>query len=306
MNVKISIIIATYNRAHFILETLNSIQNQSYPNFECLIIDDGSIDKTKEILQGFLKDSRFSYLKRPNTYFKGLSGARNYGLDIAKGSFIIFFDDDDVVHPLNLEISIEQFKDYPDIDFCHYMKQSFTGRFEETFRDISSKPKRAPNNFLELQVTQKKLMASCTVLWRQSCFDNQRFNEQLEYAEDWECYTRILSQCSSGVILDDVLYFHRKHSNSNTGEFWKHDLNKMQSMQKAIYLIVDYLSKRELLNDKMRNYLIALSIGYRDEDSFKLLISNSKIDVIKIIIYKLRYLFYPLWKIYKRFFKELD
>src|SRR5258705_6384267 len=102
---KVTIIMATYNRSHFILETLSSIQNQTYSEWECLIIDDGGTDNTLEIITPVLDtDLRFKFVKRPDQYKKGLPGCRNYGLDLAKGDYIIFFDDDDIVHPQNLEL----------------------------------------------------------------------------------------------------------------------------------------------------------------------------------------------------------
>ena len=93
----VTIIMATYNRASFIVETLQSIQNQIFKDWECLIIDDGGTDATAAIIAPILaQDNRFQYLLRPDTYQKGLPGTRNYGLDLAKGDYIIFFDDDDI------------------------------------------------------------------------------------------------------------------------------------------------------------------------------------------------------------------
>ena len=82
----VTIIMATFNRAHFISETLNSIVNQTYENWECIIVDEGSIDNTEGIMKELCeKDSRFSYYKKDlSKYNKGLSGTRNYGLDIAE------------------------------------------------------------------------------------------------------------------------------------------------------------------------------------------------------------------------------
>jgi glycosyltransferase involved in cell wall biosynthesis len=116
---------ATYNRAHFIEETLCSIQNQSFSNWECLIIDDGSKDKTVEVLKPYLdKDDRFQYIKRSSKYKKGLPGCRNMGLDLAEGDYIIFFDDDDIVHPQLLELCIKEFKER-NIDYCRYERRVF-------------------------------------------------------------------------------------------------------------------------------------------------------------------------------------
>ena len=109
---QVSIIMATYNRAHLIEETLDSILNQSFINWECLIIDDGSTDNTTEVLRPYLlKDLRLRYSERTKDHKKGLSGCRNQGLELAKGDYIIFFDDDDMVHPDNLKICMEVLSD---------------------------------------------------------------------------------------------------------------------------------------------------------------------------------------------------
>ena len=108
---KVSIIMATCNRAHLIEETLDSILNQSFRNWECIIIDDGESDSTQEVLYPYLeKDSRIKYFKRDNSHQKGLPGCRNMGLELANGEYIIFFDDDDIVHPDNLKFSIVSIK----------------------------------------------------------------------------------------------------------------------------------------------------------------------------------------------------
>lgn len=89
---KVTIIMATYNRAHFIVESLHSIQNQTFENWECFIIDDGGTDNTIEVIKPVLeKDFRFQFLNRPESYKKGLPGCRNYGLDLAKGDYVVFF-----------------------------------------------------------------------------------------------------------------------------------------------------------------------------------------------------------------------
>ena len=123
----VSIIMATYNRSQYIMESIKTIQNQTFKNYECLIIDDGSTDDTHEILHPLLEtDTRFKYYRRTSKYSKGLPGSRNYGLDLAKGDYIIFFDDDDIAHPQNLEICVHELST-KDISFCRYIRKTFVG-----------------------------------------------------------------------------------------------------------------------------------------------------------------------------------
>ena len=96
----ISVVIPTYNRAHLIGETLDSIMAQTYPDWECIIIDDHSTDSTDDIINTYLfKDPRFSYYKKPKQLPKGPSASRNYGLTKASGDYINWFDSDDLMHP---------------------------------------------------------------------------------------------------------------------------------------------------------------------------------------------------------------
>lgn len=86
----VSIIIPTYNRAHLIGETLDSVLAQTYENWECIVVDDGSTDHTDEVMAEYCaKDSRFRYFHRPDTHKPGGNGARNYGFLMSRGEFVV-------------------------------------------------------------------------------------------------------------------------------------------------------------------------------------------------------------------------
>lgn len=114
-NPLVSIIIPTYNRAHLISETLDSITAQIYTNWECIVVDDGSTDGTDRLVDDYVKkDNRFKYFINERT--KGAQGARNTGLLNAKGDYIQFFDSDDIMYPKHLKIKVEAFHQNPDLD----------------------------------------------------------------------------------------------------------------------------------------------------------------------------------------------
>ena len=95
----ISILIPTYNRAALIVETLDSIKSQTYNNWECVIVDDGSTDNSREIIDGYCKeDSRFRYYDRPENHIKGANGCRNYAFKMSQGKWIKWLDSDDLLH----------------------------------------------------------------------------------------------------------------------------------------------------------------------------------------------------------------
>ena len=285
---------ATYNRSHFILETLLSIQNQTYSEFECLIIDDRGTDNTLEVITPILnKDSRFKFSKRPDNYKKGLPGCRNYGIDLAQGDYIIFFDDDDIVHPENLKINLEVIQD-PNVDFCHYQKMSF----EKQQPIINNSPITivAPLTREDIKkvVTQEIGLASCTVLWKKKCFNTIRFNETLLYAEEWECYTRIISENFKGMIISNVLYYNKKHPNSNTGEFFQNNPVRRTSQADAVVLVVQNLKEKQLLTNSLIQYLITVSIGFKEYNLFNQILKILDLRLLGELKWKLFYISYPL------------
>jgi glycosyltransferase involved in cell wall biosynthesis len=112
----ISIIIPTFNRAHLISETLDSIIAQTYTNWECIVVDDGSTDDNEKVLQEYiLKDERFQYYQRPDLKPKGACSFRNYGFSLSKGEYVNWFDDDDIMHYDFLQSKLSKFK-YCDVD----------------------------------------------------------------------------------------------------------------------------------------------------------------------------------------------
>ena len=278
MNPTVTIIMATYNRAHFIVETLHSIQKQTFQNFECLIIDDGGSDNTLEVINPIISsDERFKFLKRPAAYKKGLPGCRNYGLDLAKGDYIIFFDDDDIVHPDNLKICLDVIQSNK-TDFCHYQKIVFTEKTPQvTTTEVIIKNTLTIKN-IEKVVNQSIGLASCTVLWQKKCFKVIRFNEDLLYAEEWECYIRIISEGFEGLIIDNVLYYNRKHPNSNTGEFYSNNPIRRASKKNAMLLVIANLEEKQLLSNAIIRYFVQIALDFKEYKLFEAILKTAKMS----------------------------
>ena len=129
---QVSIIIPTYNRAHLIGKTLDSVIAQSYSDWECIIVDDGSSDNTIEIVGDYIKnDSRFQYYERPFERRKGASSCRNFGFEISKGSYVQYLDSDDLISENKLQEQMEILKNAPSnsIATCKW------GRFLNNYND---------------------------------------------------------------------------------------------------------------------------------------------------------------------------
>lgn len=108
MNHLVSIIIPNFNRATLIKETLDSIASQTYPNWECIIVDDGSTDDSIKVINQYAKrDSRFKLFIRPKDYPKGANACRNIGMQKSTGDYLIFFDSDDLMFSQHVEHKLD-------------------------------------------------------------------------------------------------------------------------------------------------------------------------------------------------------
>lgn len=224
---KVYIFLASYNRAKLILETLNSIVNQTYKNWECIIVDDNSKDNTKQVVKKLFvdKDSRFKfYTKDNNKYSQGLGGSRNMSLDLAEefnAEYIHFFDDDDLMHPRKLEMQMNLLTSNPDLSFVTCEYEHFEPE-KLNFEELrSSKLPLLTKNLIEDFVMKNKnkiYLNSCGPIWDASVWKDVRFNESLKIAEEYEVYSRLFIKLDyiKYNAVQNILFYYRKHELSNT------------------------------------------------------------------------------------------
>jgi glycosyltransferase involved in cell wall biosynthesis len=175
-----SIIVPTYNRASLISFTLESILAQEFPDFEVLIIDDGSKDSTVEVVKHYLIDSRVQYLPKENEE-RGV--ARNYGLAHARGEYVLFLDSDDLLHPDHLSVLR-----------MAIATQAIPPNFVATKYDFDRNGQRRPSDLATLPAGQLGFESfiqgnalACNVCVRRANPDLKQFEEDRRYAsvEDW-------------------------------------------------------------------------------------------------------------------------
>ena len=295
----ITIVLTTYNRAHLIEETLDSVLSQTYGNWQCIIIDDNSIDDTKAVVKKYLKiDNRIEYLVKDKHLKKGLPASRNIGIKKAKGTYLVFFDDDDMVHPQLIEICVDSFKN-KNTSFVHYKKQSFEGGFNKNLivPIVNYKTKQLEENIYEKVILGTLPLASCTVMWKTELFNNNLFNEGLMYAEEWECYSRLLILNNlRGTIINNPLYFNRKHIQSNTGEFWSNDKNRKESYIQAHKLVLELLIGKNKINRSLKKYFFQKSYVLKEKHIIDSLLDENLTNKISFFFYPLKYYLYKIVK----------
>ena len=200
---KVSIIIPVYNTRVKLHRCLDSILTQSYQNFECIIIDDGSTDDSAAIIDEYVnKDSRFKAVHKKNG---GVSSARNYGLNIAKGEWIVFVDSDDYLLPDHISSMIASISDDVDLvmtgfRFLHPDKMNEHGYSERRY--IGIKDVRSfilDSEFLRFQVPWDRAYRNKKGL---------SFDEKLSLGEDrLFCYNYLL-RCKGIATIDRITYVH--------------------------------------------------------------------------------------------------
>ncbi|MFL1012230.1 glycosyltransferase family 2 protein [Flavisericum labens] len=295
MDKKISIIIPTYNRGYLIGETLDSILAQTYSHWECIVIDDGSTDNTQTTVAEYLKkDDRFNLVSRPNRTLKGPSASRNYGIELSKGDYLLFFDDDDILHPLNLELCVLELAK-PNVSFCRYEREKFYGNFEYDF-DYSKYYTTFSIDAKDLEPILKNELFCITgsIVWNRECFETCKFVEYLTYAEEWEVYSRIISSGFKGISINKCLFYGRKHPNATTAVSYADNRKSKKSYNDAILLVVKNLHSKSLLRDSILRYFIQLSLGFNEFKLYKNIMKTIDLSFWNSLKWDIFYKTFPL------------
>lgn len=214
-NTLVSIIIPTYNRSYIIGETLDSIIAQTYTNWECIIVDDGSTDNTIELITKYIsKDKRFQFYHRPKDRIKGANACRNYGFEISKGDYIKWFDSDDIMHPEFLYKQMLVLQQNPEVDFC----ACYALKFQNTVDDLSEAfyPEIINNeNSIYNFILGKLFFLTPSSLWRRKTLENKLlFDENLYNAHETEFNFRRLIEGCKFYYLEEILFYVRRGHDS--------------------------------------------------------------------------------------------
>lgn len=179
----VTVIIPSYNRAYTIRKSIESVLNQTYTDLELIVVDDGSTDNTKEVVEG-IEDSRVRYIQSEKNV--GACEARNIGIRAAKGDIIAFQDSDDEWVPQKLERQLEIINaGKADVVFCQKERRKLDG----TFIDITAKKLEegiVPYEFL----TRKSRVSTQTILAKREVFEDCLFDPVVKKAQDFDWVIR--------------------------------------------------------------------------------------------------------------------
>jgi glycosyltransferase involved in cell wall biosynthesis len=187
---KVSVIMPTYNRAHMIGRSIEGILNQTFKDWELIIVSDGSTDNTREVVLSY-HDPRIRYFHKGHG---GVASARNYAIRQAKGEYIAYCDDDDILLPFHLKTLANYLDRHPEVGFVK-------------------------GDYVHIEAGSQKGYLSCGILLasmhRRNAFKKVGFfNEKLQVAEDTDMILRLFDQFTSKIL--DIVFVHRCLHKDNT------------------------------------------------------------------------------------------
>lgn len=268
----VSIIIPTYNRAHIIGETLDSVLAQTYTNWECIVVDDGSTDNTIEILAGYCKkDPRFQYHHRPKDRLSGGNAARNFGFELSKGEYVNWFDSDDLMLPNKIEIQLNIIQ-YENADFSVCEGAVFVNN------PLIYKKKwnlHKEGNLLFNHIMGKVVFDTNGPLFLKSFLERKKlFNEDLIIRQEWEFFNRLLIMKPNVAIVNKILYLFRDLEDGIRGTI---NYNKHKCKMVTDRLILKNINKSKIFNKK-DDFLYRRHVFFRALNYSKIVIKNNKYE----------------------------
>ena len=197
-NPEVSIIVPCYNQAQYLSEALQSVLEQTYENWECIIVNDGSPDNTSQIAQKWVeKDSRFKYIYKING---GLSSARNAGINYAKGTFILPLDADDRIGPNYVSLALDAFQKDAELKVVYCKAEKFGNEVGEWKLPYYSRRNLAVDN-----------MIFCSAVFKREDWELVGgYDVNMIYGlEDWEFWIAILKNGGTVKCLVEVNFYYR-------------------------------------------------------------------------------------------------
>ncbi|MDP8315492.1 MAG: glycosyltransferase [Candidatus Celaenobacter antarcticus] len=261
-NIKVSVIIPAYNSAKFIREAVESVSNQTHKNLEIIIIDDGSTDDTKQIVQNY--NDRIKYFYQKN---EGAAAARNLGITKSTGDYIAFLDADDIWEKYKIEKQLSIITRYPEYKFV-YCDVDFVNSNKKTIQNYPRKVEILKGDIL-LPFINKYFLLLPTIILDSKCISKiGYFNKNLKVGEDFDFILR-LTKNYKGYGIGEKLYMRRIHKNSLSRQDYKLD------SQNDISILKNFIKENPVFYKKNEKILkkrlseLHFKFGYR-------LLSNSK------------------------------
>ena len=202
MQPTVSVIIPAYNAASFVQETIKSVLDQTFHDFELIVVDDGSTDQTSEIIKKY-KDKRIRYFFKSNS---GVSETRNFGLENAKGDVVAFLDADDLFLPTNLEKKVFYLRANPETDLVHSSEIRFSSATGENITTVFGSEGKVLEKLLAMR--GNVIHSPSSVVVRKRLLDQVGgFDPKLSTSADWDMWVRLSAKTPFGYIPEPLVKY---------------------------------------------------------------------------------------------------
>jgi len=266
----VSVIVPCYNHGIYLGECFDSILNQTYKNWECIVIDNGSTDNTKQVTESYVqKDKRFKYIY---TQQKGVSFARNLGIKNSTGKYILPVDADDKIAPLYIEKAVEVLERKENVKLVYCNARLFGAANKDWIL-----PEFSIKNILIENII------FCSALFRRKDYDQTTgYNEQMvEGFEDWDFWLDLLKNGWDVVKLPEIYFFYRIKKDSRNHNL---DVEKQKRLRERIYQ-----NHKELYSEILENAGFVFEF-YDLQNKYNVLNNSRDLEVGKKVLSPVRFI----------------
>lgn len=262
----ITVFMACYNASKYLREAIESILNQTYSDFEFLIIDDGSTDNSLEIIKEYAANDNRIRIEQ-NDKNRGVSYTRNRGLELAGGEWLAIMDADDIA-PLNrLQICIEYINSHPDIDavFGNYQLMAEDGTYGKQCR---AKKWESVGKALKAAMFFRNIISNGTSMFRLAVIRDNNLSYSMADLEDYLLCVQFFDKTDRIIILPDVLQYYRVVSTGLSRSNSKQNRKDRDERFKAVHDEILKLWDIKLSDEAYRIYIKMVSEGYPRRNKF--------------------------------------
>ena len=248
----VNVIIHTYNNERFIAETVESVLNQTYKEYEIVVVDDGSVDGTRDALIPYMQKIRYHYKENG-----GIASAKNAGIGLSQAEFVAFLDHDDLWAPDKLQLQMEHFNENPQIGLVYAKYTSFRDG-----KELRIKPENGYSGWIFKELIAKSFIQTSTVVVKRECLDAVGpYDETFSLGDEYDMFLRIAQKFQCGFV-DKGLTRYRVHDTNASNNDFLFD-NENLGVYKKVYnnfTDIDGVEKK-ILRKRIARYSMKVAEG---------------------------------------------
>ena len=273
-DMQIDVIIPTFNRASVLPRAIASVIEQSFQNFQLYIIDDGSTDETRSVVEKYLQNKKVHYLHQTN---QGVSSARNLGIKNSSSEWICFLDSDDEWLPQKLAIQNAFSEVNPQFNFIHSNEIWIRNGIR-----VNAKAKfdKGPHDLFKRSLELCLISPSTVMLKRELIHKHNYFDESFEVCEDYDLWLKILVTEDIGFISENLIKKYGGHEDQLSTKHPAMDFWRVRSMIK-LFSTLEHGRKREQLQKEIEKKSLLLMRGFEKHQQYEK--KNELLNLLKLL-----------------------